>query len=86
MQAAYFGLYTNLSTKETYSKEEIKEMKHEIDTANMQLSNFQCIEGLDNEKNVFIGGNLKPPLITGATETASQFQTRCFLQPSPRYY
>merc|ERR1711881_294962 len=24
------------------------------DTANMQLSNFQCIEGLDNEKNEFL--------------------------------
>ena len=29
-------------------------IKGEIDEANLQLQNFQCVEGLDDEKNEFL--------------------------------
>ena len=50
----YYEKFLRLNANLQLLEGEIKGMKHEIDTANMQLSNFQCIEGLDNEKNEFL--------------------------------
>ena len=50
----YYEKFLKLNANLQLLEGEIKEMKNEIDTANMQLSNFQCIEGLDNEKNEFL--------------------------------
>ena len=50
----YYEKFLRLNANLQLLESEIKGMKHEIDTANMQLSNFQCIEGLDNEKNEFL--------------------------------
>ena len=50
----YYEKFLKLNANLQLLEGEIKGMKNEIDTANMQLSNFQCIEGLDNEKNEFL--------------------------------
>jgi len=50
----YYEKFLKLNANLQLLESEIKGMKNEIDTANMQLSNFQCIEGLDNEKNEFL--------------------------------
>ena len=50
----YYEKFLKLNANLQLLEREIKEMKEEIDTANMQLNNFQCIEGLDNEKNEFL--------------------------------
>ena len=50
----YYEKFLRLNANLQLLEGEVKGMKHEIDTANMQLSDFQCIEGLDNEKNEFL--------------------------------
>ena len=52
--ARYYDKYLQLNNKLQGLEGEIKGLKGEIDDANLQLQNFQCIPGLDDEKNEFL--------------------------------
>ena len=50
----YYDKFLTLNNELQGLEGQIKNLKGEIDSANMQLKNFQCIEGLDNERNYFL--------------------------------
>ena len=52
--ARYYDKYLQLNNQLQGLEGEIKGLKGEIDDANLQLKNFQCIPGLDDEKNEFL--------------------------------
>jgi hypothetical protein len=52
--ARYYDKYLQLNNKLQGLEGEIKGLKGEIDDANLQLQNFQCIPGLDDDKNEFL--------------------------------
>ena len=50
----YYQKFLSLNSELQNLESNIKNLKSEIDKANLQLQNFQCIEGLDNEQNGFL--------------------------------
>tara|TARA_B100000902_G_scaffold398757_1_gene466722 strand:- start:48 stop:1715 length:1668 start_codon:yes stop_codon:yes gene_type:complete len=50
----YYQKFLSLNSELENLESNIKNLKGEIDKANLQLQNFQCIEGLDNEQNGFL--------------------------------
>jgi hypothetical protein len=50
----YYQKFLSLNSELQNLESNIKNLKGEIDKANLQLQNFQCIEGLDNEQNGFL--------------------------------
>ena len=50
----YYDKFLHLNNQLQGLEGEISGLKGEIDEANLQLQNFQCIEGLDDEKNEFL--------------------------------
>ena len=50
----YYQKFLSLNSELQNLEFNIKNLKGEIDKANLQLQNFQCIEGLDNEQNGFL--------------------------------
>ena len=52
--ARYYDKFLQLNNQLQSLEGQIKGLKGEIDDANLQLQNFQCIPGLDDEKNEFL--------------------------------
>ena len=50
----YYQKFLSLNSELQNLESNIKNLKDDIDKANLQLQNFQCIEGLDNEQNGFL--------------------------------
>ena len=50
----YYQKFLSLNSELQNLESNIKNLKGEIDKANLQLQNFQCIKGLDNEQNDFL--------------------------------
>ena len=50
----YYQKFLSLNNELENLETNIKNLKNEVDKSNIQLQNFQCIEGLDNEENGFL--------------------------------
>ena len=50
----YYQKFLSLNNELENLETNIKNLKNEVDKSNIQLQNFQCIEGLDNEENGYL--------------------------------